>query len=542
MSSINSVSVNPDAVNDNMPNASRTNNASASSLPKLYVVKEFQSLISWVIYNHICKKPSMQKKAMEDLFGNLYHGTGSTDPTFLPFIEQAVASLSVFDVMYVKGMGSMPRLTGSPTGPVAHTVNSLLFPGSDGPVTVGKGPTADIRTEHLELANVTGANRALISGRTLLRQAKLVSATLKKADAIADTLLGPNGEYPSGTNLDDFLKRLAAKIIEEKAGGHFSVGDATEEESVKPPPVATLTQGVKARAAASVAVLPKWTYKLIPVSNWVSIALFVKKGIARHLLEDKLPLLKMSDYDKGDKKNHSRFSARKEDAAARSRARGTGRADLLQGGFDIKEHLLASAVSLLAGNGEANQMANRIAALRDQLRSKHNYMKRLERKIDFYIALDKDSSTLIELHDSKLDEYVKLESELDKLVQLSHKREAEHSSVSAQAKKMARIVQQCPPPTDIVPSVVEAPANSIVSELSPRRLHASFSDGGTTVASACLPRNDLPLITQLSQFHKQDTPESGLSTVDGRSSTNGNVDYYMSDDAVAETPEPGHAL
>ena len=154
--------------------------------------------------------------------------------------------------------------------------------------------------------------------------------------------------------MEDFLLKLADALCKEHSRGKFNDNSEEEVEGTDPP-VASLTQGTNARASEAAArATPKWVFKLIPVPNWVSIALFVTKGVARHLLEDKLPLLKTGDYAPHEKKNHSRAASRYEEASSRSRSRGSGRTDLLQGGFDMKDHLLALAVSLLADNGEHN--------------------------------------------------------------------------------------------------------------------------------------------------------------------------------------------
>lgn len=82
-------------------------------------MKEIQKVVAFVICNHMQRQPSMQKKEMVDLFFNLYHGNPNNkqdvDPLKIPFVEQAVQALSVFNVLY--DMDDAPvlgRLTDSP--------------------------------------------------------------------------------------------------------------------------------------------------------------------------------------------------------------------------------------------------------------------------------------------------------------------------------------------------------------------------------------------------------------------------------------------
>ena len=133
---------------------------------------------------------------MEEMFGNLFHGMSrNADPTTLPFIEQCLAGISVFETLYVKGEGSNSRITGSPSGPVSHRVNPLLLPGSNGPVLLGTGPTVDIRREHLEVANLTATNSGLITGRTLLRS-KVGIGCSQKGERHRQKSLGPQWRVP----------------------------------------------------------------------------------------------------------------------------------------------------------------------------------------------------------------------------------------------------------------------------------------------------------------------------------------------------------
>lgn len=417
---------------------------SSKGAPKAYLVKEIQRVIAFVICNHMNKKSSMQKRAQCDLFFNHYHGTpGEADPAKIPFVKQAIQALSVFECLFdMENTPVIARLTDSPIRPVRFRINPLLIPGADLPVYVGVGPTADIRIEHLEMASLGGKNTTLISGRTLLRMADAVKLDLRKVEPIAKECMNKDGTLPSGEDKADFLKKLAAKLVEYKATGLFVEGD--DNENADPPHVeASLTQGIAAAAVeCKRAAKAKWTHKMIPVTGWISIALFCKFGLVRAELEDTLPLLKCDDYAKQEKKLHSRMAARMEDREAKSRARcNNKRKDLSTGGYDTKDHLLASVVTLMADNNESTAAMDAISSKRDEMRLLHNEKKDIQWRIERYIQMGKDCNHLFEEHDKLLDKWKALRDELATLVEEQTASKRSKEDATENARKLARLVQ-----------------------------------------------------------------------------------------------------
>lgn len=396
--------------------------SAGKAAPKAYLVKEIQRVIAFVICNHMNKKSSMQKKAQCDLFFNHYHGApnGNSDPTKIPFLKQAIQALSVFECLFdMENTPVIARLTDSPIRPVRFRINPLLIPGADSPVYVGVGPTADIRIEHLEMASLTGKNSTLISGRTLMRMADAVKLDLRKVEPIAKECMNRDGTLPSGQDKADFLKKLASKLVEYKASGLFVEGEDGDGDA--PAVDATLTQGVAATAvAASTAAKAKWTHKMIPVTGWIAIALFCRFGLVRAEMELVLPLLKTDDYDKGERSNHSCVAARKEDKAAKSRERagaGIKRKDLTTGGYDTKDHLLASVVTLLADNNDSTAAMDAVSAKRDKIRLLQNKKKDVQWRIERYIQLGKDCTSLFEEHNRLFDKWKATRDELATLIE-----------------------------------------------------------------------------------------------------------------------------
>ena len=424
--------------------------SSANSSPKGYLVKEFQSIIAWVILNHINVKNSMKAKAMECRFHNLFHGV-SSDPKNIPFVKQCAQGLSVFKHLVIPAPTDQQRLTKSPPGPLQLQIRPELIPGATEPMYIGLGPSADIRLVHLEAANVThlGTERnALISGRTLLRMAKQVSAVLKKVHPIVMECLGPDGEFPSGTNQDDLFKELIKKLMNRKSKGLFVEGTPEDEapssnQETSDPTVATLTQGTQAVASAiQKNTKDKWTYKYIPIAGWFAIALFCQNGIARKSVEDLLPLLKFKDYEGNEKKKHSRSAARKEEAASKARSRGGWkRVDLALGGVNTRDHLLASIVGLLADSNSANQEMDSLARQKDRYRFLQQSIKGLQWRIDHSVQLDEDCSRLIQELGDKMKEAEEVRLGMNKIMDQQDKDDrSAMKDTNERARKVAKLV------------------------------------------------------------------------------------------------------
>ena len=306
---------------------------------------------------------------------------------------------------------------------------------------VGDGPTADVREEHLEKANLNGPT--LISGRTLLTKAKDVLAILRKAEAVAKSLLGPDGNCPSGWNMEKHLSTIRDKMLEEKDASMLEKpqanednDDDVEEESCVP----TLTQGVKSRASIARAELrSKWVSKVIPFHLWMAAALFVKKGIARdHLIND-LPVLQDVDYPKGEKQKHSRAAARKKARLSKETSH-----DLFE--FAPKDRLIASCVSILALTGENQAKHDLVSHKRDQLRLAQRNAKSFRELIEFRIALKKNCESEIANCEHEVKRCVELQKELDHLVE-EHENSAKKSALGDacdEARNMVKLVTQTP--------------------------------------------------------------------------------------------------
>ena len=269
--------------------------ASADYTPKAYLVKEVQSVISWVILNHVNTQGTMTRTERKELMFNLYHGL-TKDPKKVGFARQCVLGCSIFRHLFVEcKKDKNARLTDSPNSHVTFQINPRLLPGEDKPVFVGTGPTAHIRLEHLEVASVHQAkkgNRKLIASRTLFRSAMTVSANLKTMLPLVTTqILNANGEMPSGKNDDDFFAELAVKVLESKAKGIFV--ETPSDDDVTPP---VETQGVEAEKKAEKQNKMKWTYKAIPAAGWFAVCLFTKNGIATEHVKNSLPLIMDKDY------------------------------------------------------------------------------------------------------------------------------------------------------------------------------------------------------------------------------------------------------
>ena len=115
---------------------------------------------------------------------------------------------------------------------------------------------------------------------------------------------------------------------------------------------------------------------------------------------------------------------------------------------------------------------------------------------------------------------------------MKKKREGEYSAVQEQAKKVARIVQQCPH-KDVVPSIVHT-KDTVVSELSPRHLASNLSQCTTMVPHASITEHAM-LITQLSQDLLQKKPSPDASTIKD-SVTDKDEGMFADDDNLYNTP------
>ena len=117
----------------------------------------------------------MKKAELEMTYFQEYHQ--GKDQEKISFVLQLVKGLGVFDVLFDNSNKAvMSRLTDSPDSPVRLRLDPLLLPGTDKPMYVGSGPTADIRIEHLEMATLGGTGNTLLAGRTLFRMAENIKA------------------------------------------------------------------------------------------------------------------------------------------------------------------------------------------------------------------------------------------------------------------------------------------------------------------------------------------------------------------------------
>lgn len=321
--------------------------------------------------------------------------------------------MSVFDCLFdMENTPMIARLTNN------HKINPLLIPGANSPLYIGVGLTADIRLEHLEMATVGRKHNSLISGSTLFRLAEGAKLTLKKVDSIFKKCVNSNSTLPFGEDVSDFLKRLAAMIIEYKVLGKYADdgGDSGEQSSDTTviTNMPTLMQGV---AAAAVAAKEKtkadWKYKFIPVARWFVIALFVKNGLARSKLEDTLPLLKDGDHTKEEIGNHLGLVVCREDKQAKAHVyKGDGRIDLSTGGFNTKDHLLASVVSLMAKNNETISSIDTNGSKRDQMWLLQAKIGNPQWQINCYIQFGKECDFFFKKHEALLEQFEKLRNEL----------------------------------------------------------------------------------------------------------------------------------
>jgi hypothetical protein len=72
-------------------------------VPKAYIVKELQKVISFVCKNHVVVGPKEKKLVLYDKhFYHYYHGVttfqGKDDPTKLPFVKQCVSGQKIFGI------------------------------------------------------------------------------------------------------------------------------------------------------------------------------------------------------------------------------------------------------------------------------------------------------------------------------------------------------------------------------------------------------------------------------------------------------------
>lgn len=418
----------------------------------------------------------MQKKEQVDVYFNLYHGkrsTSTSDPLKIPFVQQAIEALSVFGCLYdMKDAPVLGRLTESPIRPVRFRINPLLLPGTTDPIYVGAGPTADIRLEHLEMTALGGKNNTFVAGRTLMRMADSVKLLLRKVEPLAMECMNKDGTRPSGEDVGDFLARLIDKIIEQKSKGQFKEEDSPDgDDDVRQTSHATLTQGEAVMAeAARKSKQADWTQTYIPVTGWFSIALFCKHGIARtEAMENKLPLLKSGDYGKVEKGKHSRRAVRGDQQAEKSRARASGvpgdasATNLSIGGYSTQDHLLASVVSLMADTNDNAAKTDIICNKRDHLRLLMNELKHIEWRIDRYIQTGRDVDKLFDDYDDMMKHCRDLRTELDGLMTVEEKKRAADETTDT-ARKVARLVQSCPP-AGMIPSQIEKDNATKISAL-----------------------------------------------------------------------------
>ena len=423
---------------------------------KAYLVKELQMVIAFVCLNHLQTAGSKKGTELEELMFHHCHGPAQkqpdhgsegpsrrVDPLAISFMRQCIEGLSVFEWLFEKNdfICLQQTLSGGLTSPVRLRLNPLLLPGDESlSIYVGHGPSADIRMEHIEKATLTG--NALISGRTLFRHGKNVQCILRKAEALVPQCLGSDGEFPSGTNRKDFLKKLYEKFLELYGKDEpKNNGEDKSKEDRAEPKQASLTQGVAAQEQEDAeSSKKKWTYTLIPCTGWFAIALFVKKGIAGEKVEDRLPLLKNNkNYSKQEKKNHTRTAVRSQNASTASRER-SGRTDLATAGTASADHLNALLVQVISTASDARREEKSIAGIREQLSAAQKRVKFHQFKIQTGISLGKDVSVLMEEHDNLLGEVEEITVRLSDARREQERKRAMMVADNAEARKVARLV------------------------------------------------------------------------------------------------------
>ena len=465
-----------------------TSSGEEMPLLKAYLVKEIQKFVSYATWNLIQSKGSMSDKAQKDIAFIIFHGApaqgsnasssnssqgnNNSDPMNIPFIQQAIEGVSVFAHLYDKNdleraTGQSRLLGGSNSGPGRIRINKLLIPGADIALYVGNGPAADIRKEHLEQSNLSQRNTTLLLGRSILRTGKAVQATLRKVDAIAITLMNRDGTLPSGTNLESFLEALADKLVELKMAGKFNEDANVESDKAKNPADKVVQDG----GAPEVAVATcedrrkNWTYKMIPVTGWFSIALCVKNGIARKSLEDCFPLLKHGDYDKEEKKNHSRKAVRESNLYATARSRPGRRVDLATAGFDARDHIMASFLNIFADSNMSQTTNSMIEGKRDEVRFQEKMILMAQKQVDINMALGRDVSPLLENIETLMANLAQSQKELMEMNSEYSKRKANNDININQAQKVARMVQSSTVPGIVPHEINEAAMSGTVSRL-----------------------------------------------------------------------------
>ena len=453
--------------------------SSALTFPKAYLVKELQSLIAWVILNHINTLDPMSNVQLQELMYNLYHGI-SKDPTKISFAKQCINGYSVFKHLFVNRSGNtIARLTDSPASPDRLQLNPRLIPGFTEPIFVGTGPNAHIRYEHLEVASISQAkngNKTLINSRTLYRAAMTVSANLKTMCPSVLEILNDKGEMPSGLNDDDFFASVTQKALVLKAKGKLELEENIHDKKNPSADLETLTQGVQAEKAEKKKNLKmKWTYKAIPVTNWFSIAMFTKNGIATVQVENLLPLLKTGDYCLEEKWKHSRSQHRQEMKASKARERGR-KEHLPNGGVNTHDVLISSIVDILADDKENEMEKQDLERKAKSYKHLQQSLKRMEWRIDHSMQMNEDCSALLRDHDRKWQEAEQLRQDMEDMMskRKGENRESEVAIIE-RARKVAKLVtnQSMATPKIVPPTAtttIDTSTKSVPSEIKPRRI------------------------------------------------------------------------
>lgn len=222
--------------------------------------------------------------------------------------------------------------------------------------------------------------------------------------------------------------------------------------------------------------------------------MFCSVGIARKQTENLLPLLKVGDYDKDEKKKHSRSAARSElkKEAAKDRVL---RQTTLEMAPTHSEKLLGSVLDLLAlSHGKKEKKA--LSKEKDRLvRGMQKQLGHLEWRIDFHEKRGYNTDALVDKHSRLLIDITRLQEELQCEVEdASLKREADDTV--QKARKVARTVLE-EHDDRVIPTVINA-ISTIVSELGSSAVLPHMTTNTTTPLQKTVlfqtPSKDSPIV------------------------------------------------
>ena len=176
------------------------------------LLTELQALIAYASYDSpslSCGGSSMTDEAQEILMSKLCFGSPDDDPDKICLVDQLLHGLNMFSGLFTvssdEAQPSGADTTSTITSEMLLTLSPTLHQlGPEVNVFVGEGSI-----EKSLLCGKTLRNSAsFVTGRTMLRHAKDVLCNCKKMTAIVTASNSPykNGNFPSGTNWDDYIK------------------------------------------------------------------------------------------------------------------------------------------------------------------------------------------------------------------------------------------------------------------------------------------------------------------------------------------------